>query len=123
VSNILLRITYTGGSRVRSRGKHNAHHDEPLRPDALGPDSALRAHRGRQPRDIVQAEPFEPRAEHHHHQRLLEAATVRGVVHTSVPQVRRPAPAAAVARTGHRVVGLPRFGYHHARVHQAGERP
>jgi len=113
----------TGGARVRARGQYRARHDEPLRPDAVGPDRTLRAHRGRQPRDIVQAEPLEPRAEHHHHQRLLAAAAVRGVVHTAVPQVRRPAPPAATARPGNRFVGLPRLGHHHARVHQTGERP
>lgn len=113
----------TGGSRVRPRGQHRARHDEPLRPNAVGPDRALRAHRGRQPRDIVQAQSLEPRAEHHHHQRLLAAAEVRGLVHSAVPEVRSPAPAAAAARPGHRLVGLPRLGHHDARVHQTGERP
>jgi len=89
----------------------------------VGSDRTLRAHCGRQPRDIVQTKPLEPRAEHHHHQRLLEVAAVRRVVHTAVPQVRRPAPAATLARSGNRVVGLPRLSHHNVRIHQTGERP
>lgn len=111
-----------GGAGAVARGQHRARDHEPLRPDAVGPDRAVRPHVGRQPGDVVQAEPLDPRAEHHHHQRLLAAAAVRGRVRAAVPEERRPAPAAADARPGHRVVGLPRLGDHHGDGHQAGER-
>lgn len=122
---LTLLVTYLciGGAHIRPGRQYRAHHDEPLRSDAVGSDRALRPDRGRQPGDIVQAEPLEPGTEHHDHERLLAAIAVRGVVHTAVSQVGRSAPAAATARTGHGVVGLPRFGHHHDHVHQTGERP
>lgn len=112
----------TGGTRVRPRGQHRAHHDEPQQPKAVGPDRAVRPHRRRQPRAIVQARSLGPRARHHHHQRLLASDAVRGLVHFAVAQVRRPAPAAAVARERHGLVGIPRVRHHHDHGDQAGER-
>lgn len=112
-----------GRARVHPRREHRARHDDPAQSRvAVGSDRALHADLGRQPGDNVQADAHDPRAGHHDNERLLAAAPVRRVVHTAVPQVRRPAPAAPVARTGHGVVGLPRVGHHDDHVDQAGER-
>lgn len=88
----------------------------------MGPGRPIRPARRRQPGDTVQAQPLEPGTEHHHHQRLLAAVAVRGIVQAAVPQVRGLARAAAPPRPGHRVLGLPRFRHHHDHVHQTGER-
>lgn len=73
-----------GGARVRPGRQYRTHHDEPLRSDAVGSNLTLHPDCGRQPGDIVQAEPLEPGTKHHDHERLLAAIAVRGVVHTTV---------------------------------------